>query len=241
MSTTIYDNNPSRSRRGPWSDAFISDFIIPAIAPAFIIFGVFLCGNAYLEYRQIENSRNWFVVPGQLISVIAPQFRKGPFEPDVIFFKDANLDYSYKVRGKTYFGRQKLTPAGPRFYSSNDSFTQSGDSASQNNFNSQLTARYPQLNAAKPTRTAGQIAEPFKLSSLDSSGHISVKVDPNTPQISCLSDVLREHAIRIAQWGLSSLAIGLIIFTCRWLTSKTEEVVESEDDVVDRVYDQLFH
>lgn len=240
MATKIYDN--SRYRRGPteWDDSFFQYLLIPIIAPAFMVVGIYLCGNAYLEYRQIESSSGWSVVPGKLVSVDAPLFRSFPIEPDVIFFKDASIDYSYKVKGKTYFNRQRLAPAGPRYYSSIENFRQSGDCASDNDLNNRNTRTYPQAAAARPVQTPVQSAEHFKLSSIYSNGTLSVRTDPQYPQNSCLRDVLTEHAIRIAQWGLASLAIGIIIFVSRWLLSKTDDVVESEDDVVDKVYDQLF-
>ncbi|RTL45273.1 MAG: hypothetical protein EKK48_04235 [Candidatus Melainabacteria bacterium] len=241
MATKIYDNSPYR--RGPteWDDAFFQYLLNPIIAPAFIVVGIYLCGNAYMEYRQIESSSGWSVVPGNLISVNAPVFRSFPLEPDVIFFKDASLDYSYKFRGKTYFNRQKLAPAGPRFYSSIDNFSQSGDCARDNDFDNRMTRKYPQIASNKPVHTPLQSAEHFKFSSIDNNGTLSVRTDPHFPQSACLRDVLTEHAIRIAQWGLGSLAIGILIFVSRFLLSKTDDVVESEDEVVDRVYDQLFH
>ncbi|HEY9732635.1 MAG TPA: hypothetical protein V6C89_12025 [Drouetiella sp.] len=241
MATKIYDNSPYR--RGPteWDDAFFQYLLIPIIAPAFIVVGIYLCGNAYLEYRQVVSSSGWSVVAGNLVSVDAPLFRSFPIEPDVIFFKDASIDYSYKVRGKTYFNQQKLVPGGPRFYSSIENFRQSGDCASTNDFNNRIARRYPQTALAKPIQTPLQSAERFKLSSITSNGTLSVRIDPQFPQNSCLRDVLTEHAFRIAEWGLGSLAIGIIIFVSRWLLAKTDDVVESEDAVVDKVYDQLFN
>ena len=117
MTTKIYDDNRLRSKQSPWTDAFVSSFLVPATVPFLLIFAVYMFWSAVLEYQQTAAAGNWQTASGELIQVVAPPYWDNCFEPWVIFLPAAKITYRYEIGSQVYPGESYLKPQGPRFLS----------------------------------------------------------------------------------------------------------------------------
>jgi hypothetical protein len=230
MSTTIYDNNSFRSRRGPYSDAFWQFLVLPIIGPAFVIFGLYLLCCSFADFQKLVGSGSWNLVPCTVGSVIAPPYQSNYFELQTMFFKNAQIDYSYSVNGKRYAGDVSLSPQGPRFYDDFNSFRQSGDCIEHDRISKRYQTDYRPMQGG---------AAPFKFASLAPGHELFVRYDPANPKSSVLAEVLEEHQQRIFGWGIGSLLIGIIVMLFGWMARWASDAEQSSDDAIEAEYARL--